>query len=254
MNKKLLYPLLALVLAILACTNNLPGSASPPTEDDLSDKTTDELVATVVADMLGTPESDDNGLTPKGWDVKFFNGATDQMHEWMAELNFPVTDWEESPNMDSPSHDFLAKNGVYWYAGQNYYCQQDQRCDLNNPARSLRVVTGDYQIEDHSCTGSVAGTGCTFIWINVGDVNAMYRNVKVDYGWTESGPYFNGDEMAQTLWAVSSHVSYNMLNTAGGTNVGGNCSVADGCHEVDMTIIITSGNQLLVIATTTVTR
>jgi hypothetical protein len=190
-----------------------------------------------------------------GWDVVTYEGVTDQITGWFKQLKAPDNHWSETPNMDSPSHGFKAANGTYWYAGENQYCQQDQRCDLNAPSRSIRVVTGDYNIQGiGQCKADKDRQGCAFIWVNVGEVTAMFRNVSIDYGWTESGPYWNGDAMDQTLWAVSSFVSYDMLNVAGGTDVGGNCSVADGCLGVHTRIIVTSGNQLLVNATIAVTK
>jgi len=189
------------------------------------------------------------------WQITTYEGVTTQISNWGKSLKDPVTDWSETPNIDSPSHNFKAANGTYWYAGQNYYCQQDQRCDLNNPARSIRVVTADYNIPNiDACKADANRQGCAFIWVNVGEVNAMFRNVNIDYGWTESGPYWNGDAMPETLWAVSSFISWDMLNKSGGTDVGGNCSVADGCSSIHVTIIVTSGNQLLLKATTVVNR
>ena len=189
-----------------------------------------------------------------GWTGMFYEGATDQIKSWMSGLKVPDKNWPEPPNADSPSHSFVKANGMYWPNGESHYGQWGSKADLNVPALHVRVYTGDFELSGIGECRKVAETdpGCALIIVNVGDMTAMFRDGMYDYGWTTTGPYFNGDEMISTLWAVSSHVSHNMLNVAGGTNLGANCSVAEGCPGVHITLAIISGNQVLSVVQTTV--
>ena len=60
--------------------------------------------------------------------------------------------------------------------------------------------------------------------------------------------------MSSTIHALMSNTAYNILNQAGGVNAGANCSVPGGCAKVKLTVVIISGNQLLMKATTTVNK
>jgi hypothetical protein len=126
-----------------------------------------------------------------------------------------------------------------------------------------RLITGDYVINgvDECQKASKTDPGCGIALFNVGDVTAMFRDQHVDYGFTVEGRYWNGDAMPTTLWARTSNTFYNMLNEGGTAfgiplpvNMGANCSSAFGCKSVRLTVVIISGNQILLKATTTVTR
>ncbi len=195
-------------------------------------------------------------MSTNGWDIVMYDGVTDQMKTWAGSFKAPALDWSQYPNVDFPKHDFLAKDGVEYGMAESAFCQQDQTCDVNVPAMHYRLITGDYAINgvDECKKASDTEPGCGIILVNVGNVTAMFRDQHVDYGFTVEGRYWNGDAMPVTLWALSSNTAYNMLNLEGNVNMGANCSVPGGCASVRLTIVIMSGNQILLKATTTVTR
>jgi hypothetical protein len=190
------------------------------------------------------------------WDITTYEGVTDQMNGWAKNLKDPVMDWSKFPNVDFPKYGFKAADGVEYGMAESAFCQQDQTCDINVPAMHYRLITGDYAINsvDECKKASETDPGCGIILVNVGNVTAMFRDQHVDYGFTVEGRYWNGDAMSTTLWALSSNTVYNMLNGEGHVNMGANCSVPGGCPSVRLTIVIMSGNQILMKATITVTK
>lgn len=195
-------------------------------------------------------------MNQNNWTGVFYDGVTDQIKSWANNLKTPDKKWSEPPNADSPSHSFKKENGMIWPNGESHYGQWGSKADMNVPALHVRVYTGDFSLAGIGECRKIKDTdaGCALIIVNVGDVTAMFRDGMYDYGWTTTGPYFNGDKMSETLWAVTSHVSYNTLNVAGGTNLGANCSVAGGCLKEHFTLSVISGNQVLMVMTTTVSR
>jgi uncharacterized protein YceK len=209
-------------------------------------------LATGQADVRAQVDSFKTG----NWNVTTFQGITDQITGWGKNLKDPVKDWSKFPNVDFPKYSFKATDGVEYGMAESAYCQQDQTCDINVPAMHYRLITGDYDINgvDECKKISETDPGCGIILVNVGNVTAMFRNQSVDYGFTVEGRYWNGNAMPTTIWALSSNTVYNMLNVEGDVNMGANCSVSGGCTSVRLTTVIMSGNQILLKATTIVTR
>lgn len=197
-----------------------------------------------------------SSFTTGKWNVVTYKGVTDQIAGWGKDLKDPVLDWSEFPNVDFPKYSFKAADGVEYGMAESAFCQQGQTCDVNVPAMHYRLITGDYAITgvDECKKASDNDPGCGIILINVGGVTAMFRDQHVDYGFTVEGRYWNGDAMPVTIWALSSNTLYNMLNEAGDVNMGANCSVYNGCQSVRISVVIMSGNQILLKATTTVAR
>jgi len=194
-------------------------------------------------------------VTTGNWEVSYYTGVTDQMRGWGRDLKDLVTDWSEFPNVDFPKYNFLAKDGVEYGMAESAYCQQSQTCDVNVPAMHYRLVTGDYNIPGiDECSFDNDKAGCGIALFNVGVTTAMFRGSKVDYGFTVEGRYWNGDAMATTIWALMSNTAYNMLNKESNVNMGANCSSPDGCAKVRLTVVVLSGNQLLMKAVTIVNR
>lgn len=202
-------------------------------------------------------------LSQGAWKVTFYEGATDQMRGWFESLKDPdPANWPDYPNVDNPRVDFVAANGLEYGLDERNYCPNDI-CDVLVPARGYNLMTADYDLGFSSCYAK-EGVGCGIAVFNVGDVTANFEDVMVDNGFSVDGRYWNGDELHQAIWGVISHMSANMLNYAtngtGGdtlndpdrTNAGANCSVPQGCAGVLWRVVITSGNQVLAIAETTV--
>lgn len=185
------------------------------------------------------------------WTIQYFDGATDQMHEWGDNLKTLVWDWTAFPNVDFAKYGFKTKDGLEYGMAESAYCQQDTRCDVNTAAMHYRLISGDYTIPNVDSCKATDGQGCAIAIFNVGNVTAMWRDSNVDYGFTVTGRYWNGDAMATTVWALGSNTVYNMT-VADSVNPGANCSVPDGCESVRFMWVVTSGNQVLLKAVTVV--
>jgi len=197
--------------------------------------------------------------TQGDWDISFFEGATDQMEGWFSRLKDPNPGlWPRFPNVDNPSANFKAANGLEYGIDESVFMEQNEMGRFPVQARGYRLITGDYKIPGvDACEAESAGAGCAIAIFNVGEVTADLEGW-VRQGFTVPGRYWNGDTLEVAMWALSSHVSANMLNmsTFGTgtdtlnnpirTNAGANCSVPGGCDQVRFVIAITSGNQLLV--------
>lgn len=187
------------------------------------------------------------------WDVSYFDGVTTQMESWSFKDLDPVL-WPVFPNVDNAG--YPAANGVEYGMAESVFCQQDQTCDFEVAARHYRLFTGDYNIAGLSCE-TKNGIGCAVAFFNVGDVTAFWASQKMHDGFTVTGRYWNGDVMPHAVWALLSNTVNNMLNLNsplnqnGGANAGANCSVPGGCIGVDVTFVVTSGNQVLVTGHTT---
>lgn len=208
-----------------------------------------------VADVRGILDQFKTG----DWDVMLLEGATEQMRGWFETIqNLDPENWPEFPNVDNPRVGFRASNGLEYGLDERNFCPQET-CDILVAAGEYQLITGDYDLGFVSCTAE-EGIGCAIIIVNVGEVTANFEQVIVDNGFSVAGRYWNGDELEQGIWGGLSHASANMLgmvtalNPAGSTNAGSNCSVRAGCDGVLARVVITSGNHVLVVAETTVSR
>lgn len=197
------------------------------------------------------------------WEVSFFEGVTDQMRGWFSNLKDPAPSlWPDFPNVDNPAASFKAADGLEYGLDESVFMEQNEYGQMPVQARGYRLISGDYNIPGIDiCEAEIEKTGCAIAIFNVGEVTADLK-AWVRQGFTVPGRYWNGDTLNVAMWALSSHVSANMLNmnTNGAgddtlnnpnrTNAGANCSVPDGCDQVRFVIAITSGNQLLVKAIT----
>jgi hypothetical protein len=227
--------------------------------------TTLEPTATAISTPEGQADvrTEVGTMTTNHWAIKLYDGVTDQMEGWAKVLKDPVLDWSKFPNVDFPAHQFLARDGVEYGMAESAYCQQGQTCDINVPAMHYRLITGDYAINGVDTCKKSADTdpGCGIVFFNVGSVTAMLRNQHVDYGFTVEGRYWNGDVLPTTIWALTSNTAFNMLNEGATVlgvslpvNAGANCSSAFGCKSARLTVVIMSGNQILLVATTVVSK
>gem|GEM_PF-2945996 len=211
-------------------------------------------------------------VTDGQWQIEEVFGLTDLMRNvWISGLeSLPASPelWPTFPNIPNPLvPSFRIVNGNEVPDGLEYgqdidiFCQQDLRCDFNVAARSYRLYTGDYDFPavGESCNIGDTGIGCAISVWNVGDVTALFENQSFDRGFTVAGRYWNGDVLHIAMSALMSHAAANMLNLSelnpsGGANAGANCSVPSGCQGVNLVIVVTSGNEVLWKARTTVTR
>jgi len=201
------------------------------------------------------------------WKVSFYEGATDQMRGWFSELKDPEPAiWPDFPNVDNSKANFKAADGLEYGLDESVFMEQNEFGQMPVQARGYRLITGDYNIPGiDACEATEVKGGCAIAIFNVGEVTADLK-AWVRQGFTVPGRYWNGDTLELAMWGLSSHVSANMLNMStngtGGktlnqpdrTNAGANCSVVEGCQNVRFVIAITSGNQLLVKAVTTITK
>jgi len=273
--KQTATPHVPVVESTPVCTDNAAAVANCNQQVIVNaDKTPESVVATATlpastptataapTEIATEPVSSEGGAVitkfqntlPMGqWTVSYFTGATRMMKD------FRFTDfqsgWKEFPNVDWPTGDFLAKNGLEYGQELSDFCQQDQTCDFPVAARSFRTITADYDISGiGSCKEGGTGIGCALIITNVGDVTASFRNQMVDTGHTITGLYWNGDELDQAISAWASHIVYRMVGvmTSMPANPGANCSVPNGCKGVNIRFAIISGNELLVLGETIV--
>ena len=198
-------------------------------------------------------------IPDSSWIVTFFKGATEQMKGWFTMLKNPApASWPMFPNVNNPLVDFQAKNGLEYGLDERNYCPQET-CDVVVAAGEYNGITADYDFGFLQCSATET-TGCGIMFVNVGEVSANFEQVVVDNGFSITGRYWSGNELQQAIWGFVSHVSANMLNMPttlnpqGSTNAGANCSVRNGCKAVLWRVVIISGNQILVIAETTVRR
>lgn len=187
------------------------------------------------------------------WKITTNEGVTSQMKEWTKNLKDPVAGWSEFPNVDFPKQGFKASNGLEYGMAESAFGQLNSKADFNIAAMHYRLFTGDYAIEgvDECHADQTGGTGCAIAVFNVGNVTAMYRGATLDYGFTVTGRYWNGDAMSTTVWALASNTYFNMTD-ANAVNRGANCSIPGGCTKVRFTWVVTSGNEVLLKATTTI--
>ena len=204
------------------------------------------------------------------WEVSEFKGLSDNpiVEGWLNRLKTPAPElWPTFPNVTNPKvSDFDVKNGVEYGMADSPFGETDQRADFVVPAREYRLITGDYTFLGKECKSS-EGHGCLLLLVNVGDSSYTWRNQKVDNGFTVHGRYWNGDKLEEAVQGVVSHASANMLNMptsahpgeslnfgSVGANAGANCGKAKGCNQVEATVVVHAGDQLLAMARTTVAR
>lgn len=199
------------------------------------------------------------------WTVTTYEGVTPQMVNWFKGMkDLDPANWPTFPNVDNPKVGFKAANGLYYGLDERNYCDNDI-CDVLVQARGYNNITGDYDLGFVAHKAADDKLGSALLLINVGEVTANFEDVHVDNGFSVAERYFNGDELQQAIWGVTSHTTAAMLNfpviadattgrvlNAGGSdvNAGANCSVVAGCNGVHYTVVITSGNQILVVAKT----
>lgn len=249
MNKKSLYAAFAvLVLAILACTNNLPGSTPAAAT------TAPVSMPTSTTESLTTPAAP---TTNGEWTVQYFDGATDEMRGWSFK-DLEPNNWPVFPNVDNGT--YPASQGLEYGEDLSVFCQYKKTCDFVTAARHYRLYTGDYNLKPVGECVAKDGSGCALMVINVGEVTSSFEDQTFDTGFTVTGRYWDGNFLPQAIWAGLSHASNNMLNLNSGlnpngvTNAGANCSVPGGCVSVKSTFAVISGNEVLMIGRSTVTR
>lgn len=248
-------------LSALSGTATKAASMPMPTSTVLPMATKTMAPTATLASMATTMPTEMPAGTPSGeltigqWNISYFDGATDQMKSWTLKDLDPAL-WPVFPNVDNAG--YPAADGVEYGMAESVFCQQDQTCDFIVAARHYRLFTGDYKIEGMGECYTKDGIGCAIAAFNVGDVTAFWASQKMYDGFTVTGRYWNGDKLPHAVWALLSNTVSNMLNLNsplnqnGGANAGANCSVPGGCVGVDVTFVITSGNQVLVIGHTIV--
>jgi len=253
-------------------TEHLKGQSGPTFKKagQAADETGDPVASAIVLpDPVGT-------LDQGAWKVTFYEGVTDQMRGWFEDLHDPapalwptfpneanplVPDFRTMPCPDNPQ-EICVPDGLEYGLDERNYCDNDI-CDVLVPARGYNLITAEYAINGLECH-TEDGAGCGIVLFNVGEVTANFEDVMVNNGFSVDGRYWNGDVLYWGIWGVVSHQSANMLNYATNgagndtlnrpdrTNAGANCSVPVGCAGVLWRVVITSGNQILVVAETTV--
>lgn len=168
--------------------------------------------------------------------------------------------WPTEPNVVNPLvPSFNPKDGIEIPDGLQNYCEVVQGQPCTNPvaAEHYMLYTGDGEIP--GLWKSIEGMGNALTIWNVGKVTGRFDGI-FHQGWRNTGRYFNGDTLPIAIVAEHSNtanVMHNMnskLNPNPMQNAGANCSVINGCDKVQHTVIITSGNEVLLIATVTTTK
>lgn len=195
-----------------------------------------------------------HGMT---WEIQYFKGATAEMKAWNFRDLAPA-EWPEFPDVDNG--DYKAAQGLEYGEDLSVFCQYSETCDVPVAARHYRIYTGDYTMTDVGSCKAEDGNGCALMLINVGEVTATFENQAFDAGFTVTGRYWDGAFLPQAIWAGLSHAANGMLNLdsdlnpTGVTNAGANCSVPGGCTSIEATFVVTSGNEILLIGRSTVSR
>lgn len=215
-----------------------------------------------------------------GWKIQ----GTDRLKDnpiiagWIGRLKDPAPAlWQVFPNVpnelvpgfkvvdcpDNPGKKCVP-DGLEYGTYSSPYCFAHP-CDIPVQPWEYRYITGDYTFLGQSCKGE-NGKGCMLVLVNEGDQAFTWRSQDVDNGFTLRGRYFNGDALEWGIWGLLSHGSANMLNmptvshpgeplNAGAPgNSGGNCGTPLGCRSVDVTIVVHTGDAIVVVAKTTVTK
>ncbi len=192
----------------------------------------------------------------RNWVISYLNGATSEMKNWKFNNLAPET-WPEFPNVDNGK--YKASQGVEYGEDMDDFCQQDNKCNFVVAALHYRLYTGDYKFEGNECL-SDGKIGCALMVVNVGNATAIFEDETFFSGFTVTGRYWDGNYLPQAVWALLSHASNNMLNMDSKlnptkvTNAGANCGVPEGCSSVKATFIVTSGKEILLVGTSTVTK
>ncbi len=177
--------------------------------------------------------------------------------------------WPTFPNVPNPLvPEFRVINGNQVPDGlesamdESNFCQQlaGEACNVPVDAMHYLYFSGDYNVPNiGSCEGSVAGTGCMLVIVNVGGVTSDFTGV-FGQGFRLHARYFNGNALDMAIWALTSHGANTMMNLNSALNppnlqnAGANCSVPAGCKSVHIQVVFVSGNELLLDLTTLVTR
>lgn len=207
------------------------------------------------------------------WDVELYLGATDQHKQIAMELGQltidPVT-WSGPFNVDTAG--YSSRNGFEYDAsqGSNSLCEQKAPCSLIVNPSYFRLTSADGVIPSlgWKCNiREVSVLGCAVSIWQVGD--AANLPSRFENGFSMTGQYFNGGTLVDgegnplpdgkqalpiAMNALMSLAVHNMVNVDGGVNEGGNCSREEGCDGVQLTIIIVSGNEMLMKASTIYTK
>jgi len=213
------------------------------------------------------------------WEVTEVFGVTNLMRQvWIPGLEDNLAGpnlWGTFPNIPNPLVPELrvvqgangpeVPDGLEYGEDLSVFCQQDTRCDFQVAARHYRLYTGDYDFPaiGESCA-EAESRGCAISVWNVGEVTAVWEDQTFNHGFTVTGRYWNGDVLHIAMNALMSNAAANMLNlptmasetetlnAQDRANAGANCSVPEGCREVDLRIIVTSGSKPLFRAETVV--
>lgn len=236
----------------------------------------EDLLVSEAEDMANESRPSPADLTEGKWDVRWLEGATDQMkgqgeNPWPEFAPAAPTLWPEFPDhpnslvpefravacSDNPDAMCVPDGIEYGMAESDY--MQDDIGDVLVPARHYRLITGDYNLSFDQCEAGEDFQGCALGLFNVGEVTSNFEDVKVNNAFTVWGRYWNGDQLPVAIVALLSHAGNNMLNlnsnlNPGGTNAGANCSVPSGCERVRLTFVLLSGNEVLAIGRTYVSR
>jgi hypothetical protein len=162
---------------------------------------------------------------------------------------------------DDPSK-LCTPDGLEYAMDETNFCQQlgGEACRVPVAAKHYLYFTGDYDIPGvGSCSESGTRIGCMLIVVNVGEVTGDVTGV-FGQGFRLHARYFNGNALDMAIWALASHGSNSMmnldseLNPSPLQNAGANCSVPGGCLGVDVRALFTSGNEPLLMLTTTVKK
>lgn len=230
------------------CVWELPNTPAP----------TATVQPTATAEPTAQPTDAPTALTTTSgnWEIQYFDGATDEMRAWSFK-DLEPNNWPVFPNVENGA--YPASQGLEYGEDLSVFCQYKKTCDFVTAARHYRLYTGDYNLQPVGECKAKDGQGCALMVINVGEVTSSFEDQHFDTGWTVTGRYWDGNYLPQAIWAGMSHATANMLNlntalNPGGTNAGANCSVPDGCVSVESTFAVISGNEVLMIGRSTVTR
>lgn len=237
--------------------SNRSSQTVEPASDSGNNATASRVAAAGDSEPPATLPAPSSQIESGNWDIRYYGGATQEMRNFVfADLRPSLWITVPYPNESNPLASFDAAHGVEYGQELSAFCQQGQTCDFGVAARSYRYYTGDYQWASIDSCYMNNGRGCLLLVFNVGDVNAMWRDVYMDYGHTITGLYWHGGFVNEAIVALGSSGTAHMLDMLPQfpANQGGNCSVPEGCASVRVFFAITSGNEVLVTGETVVAR
>jgi hypothetical protein len=146
------------------------------------------------------------------------------------------------PNVEHNGKEPLVEYGESFESGDYF---QTGEGDIDLPQYHYRVMTaGEVNIEGLGveCEGN-ENTGCLVILVNHFGETAMFRDAKVDNGFTVAGRVWDmstPEKVTEASQALLNHYTGRMIES---DNQGANCGTIDGCEKINWHVVVVGNGQ-----------